>query len=163
MGSKFAADLFDEYFGVKHIVRQQDDREVRGCGLSKGRGVSHARHDDIRPERHHHPVGLFQSTGRGNGEVQVRENRLAPGVAVQVVVDEQHQGRVPFLIALSPAAAPRAAPIRAAPLLVCLVRPSKGYDVAHECVVDSHILAALNTGVKGLRRYPSRSVRAGSS
>jgi hypothetical protein len=157
VGSEFPPNFFHQHFRIQHIVGQQDHGEVRGCGLSKRCRVSHARDDDVRPERHHHPAGLIKGPRWGNREVEVCEDRLATGIAVHVVVNEQHEGGVPFLIALTSASASSAPPIRAAPLFVCLVRPPKGYDVAHEYVVYPHILAAVNPAVKGLHRYPSRS------
>jgi hypothetical protein len=73
--------------------------------------------------------------------VQFREDGLAPGIAVFVTVDEQHQGSVSRFVGGSSSATPGAASIGPVSLFGCPRHPGERNDVAHswwDSVRESH-------------------------
>ena len=79
--------------------------------------IGHAGHDDVGAQCVHHPAGFVDAAGRGDGEVQARQDGLAARVAVFVVVDDQHERGVPHTVAVAPSTALGGAAIRTASMV----------------------------------------------
>ena len=125
------ANLFDQFLGIEQVVVQQDDWQICGRGAAQRRGIGDAGHDDVRTKGVHDTTGLVDAPSRRHRKVQAGQDRLAAGRAVGVVIDDEHERREAFLVAVPTAAAARAATIRPSPLVVHVVRASKRDDVTH--------------------------------
>ena len=107
-------DGFDEDVGVAHLLGDHDDGGQRL--LLEEQRVAHFRDDDLGPERGHHFERFRQRFDRGDGEIQLRENRLAGRAAAWFFVRDNDQRGSPGSVGRAAAAA-RAAPAILEPAL----------------------------------------------
>src|SRR5262249_25105536 len=87
------ADGLDEDIGVAHLLRHHDDGGERL--LFEECHIAQFCDDDFGPQRGHHFERFRQRFDRGDGEIQLRENRLARGAAAWFFVrhhDDERRG-----------------------------------------------------------------------
>lgn len=123
-------DVLDERLRT-HVVVHGNNGNVLWSLAAEAAGVRLARHDDLGAECGHHAKGLLHASGRGNSEMQFRENGLATFAAGGVLINKQHERSVTGLV-VGPAPATRtAAAIRTSAVIGCTWHTGERYYDAH--------------------------------